>query len=769
MWIVFFIIPSLISLIVEWAFGEEKQVGVWIKTGRFWLTSLGCTLFSLGMLCVLFMSFGAFVSFSFLKLLALSVCAMGFHGIRLGIRSVRQKKSALSMLLLACIVAVFLEGTLFNFRFYQSYEYEPVDLSDRAYISKSLVATGERENEYYINGYKHNIDFYDLDLKIYNVYFDVTTRNINDRVVSSYVDTHITDESNSNYLKTPTKIVMTDVEGTKFFYLLTNGKTQDLRFTLDTTYGETHQVNGIYVNVPQSFEVNWVRMLVIALLLFLFWLVRPSSPLFRHVFNDSSKQKIVTAMVIVLEIALLLTVTFLNPIFSGNPARHTAQYQQLAESFADGQLYLKEEPPEFLKEMENPYDSSERAKQSTASGESYYWDAAYYDGHYYVYFGVLPVLLLYLPFHLLTGLDMPNIIAIQVFLCLFAIGSFLLIAQLIRSYFRKNRIPYLSYLILCLIFVNASGAIFIAKRPDFYSVPIISALAFTVFGLYFWLRSKTEEGKILPAYAGLGSLCMALVAGCRPQLLLASAFAVVIFWSSVFHDRSLFSKKGWKSTLAICLPYILVAAGIMWYNFARFGSPFDFGANYNLTTNDMTGRGYRVERVGLSIYTYFFQLPNITAVFPFLEASTIHTNYLGRTITEPMFGGIFAVIPLLWILFLLPSRFDLMKKKKVLAFALLSVALSFVIGAFDAQGAGLLQRYVSDFTFLAVLAAILMVCCLYETHLGAERKRLHSFMRFTLFTSGAYCFLIIFARYSVEIFYRNPYLFNLVSEAVQFW
>lgn len=32
----------------------------------------------------------------------------------------------------------------------------------------------------------------------------------------------------------------------------------------------------------------------------------------------------------------------------------------------------------------------------------------------------------------------------------------------------------------------------------------------------------------------------------------------------------------------------------MWYNAARFGSPFDFGANYNLTSNDMTRRGFAV-------------------------------------------------------------------------------------------------------------------------------------------------------------------------------
>ena len=37
------------------------------------------------------------------------------------------------------------------------------------------------------------------------------------------------------------------------------------------------------------------------------------------------------------------------------------------------------------------------------AGVSVHWDHAYYNGHYYMYFGVVPVLLLFLPFRLLTG------------------------------------------------------------------------------------------------------------------------------------------------------------------------------------------------------------------------------------------------------------------------------------------------------------------------------------------------------------------------------
>ena len=183
----------------------------------------------------------------------------------------------------------------------------------------------------------------------------------------------------------------------------------------------------------------------------------------------------------------------------------------------------------------------------------------------------------------------------------------------------------------------------------------------------------------------------------------------------------------------------------------------------------MTGRGYRVERLGLSLFTFFFQLPNITAAFPFIQKVSISTNYLGTTITEPMFGGIFAVIPLLWCLCLLPKKWKSLKSDGLIGFCLVPILLSIIIGLFDAQGAGLLQRYVSDFAFLACLGAIFFLCHLYGVVSDSHRKGLNSYLRFSLFASGAYCFLMIFAKYSTEIFYYNPHLFNAVSEMVQFW
>ncbi len=765
----YFLLPIAAILLLEIPAFLHGGFSARVRKLGFWMELLFAEVFSAGMLMLLFMDFAAPLSFGWFRLLAVAICSLFFSLTVKAITHIRLTRSVLATALLALVVALFLEGTVFNFRFWQTHEYEEIDLTDKLKYSYKLTKTGERENEYKPNSTSPYVELRNLNTKVHNVYFDVTARNSNDRVVNTYVDVYMTDESNENYLKLPAQTVMTEVESTKYLYLMTNGESDDLRFVISSDYGKTFQVNSVRLNVPQAFHFNLLRLAVVALLIFLFRMLRPSSKLWSYSFTDSAKQRTVTMVVIVLQIALLLVITVLNPAFSGNPSRHTAQYQELAEAFLDGHLYLDTEPAEFLAEMENPYDYTERVQQASQSGSTYYWDAAYFNGRYYVYFGVLPVLLLYLPYHALTGLALPNVTAIQIFSAFFTVGAFLLIGEVLKKYFRSRRIPYLSYLILCVIFVNASGGVFIAKRPDFYSVPILSALAFTMFGLYFWLRSDRGDGRIRPLCAAAGSLCMALVAGCRPQLLLVSIMAFVIFWNAVFRERTLFSKKGIGSTIALIFPYVLVAAGIMWYNNARFGSPFDFGANYNLTTNDMTGRGFRVERVGLSLFTYFFQFPNFTAAFPFLSGSTIATNYLGTTITEPMFGGIFIVIPILWILALIPSRVGAMKKKGILAWCLIPVTLSLFLGMFDAQGAGLLQRYVCDFAFLACLSAIVMIFFLYDRSLGAEKRRLHSFLRFALYASGIYCFCCIFAKYSVEIFYRNPYLFHTVSELVQFW
>ena len=104
-----------------------------------------------------------------------------------------------------------------------------------------------------------------------------------------------------------------------------------------------------------------------------------------------------------------------------------------------------------------------------------------------------------------------------------------------------------------------------------------------------------------------------------------------------------------KETICFILPYIIIAIFVMYYNYARFGSILDFGANYNLTTNDMTARGIHFERFLSAIYYYLFACPRITNVFPFIETIPLNTSYIGITIYELTFGGTFMLCPILFI------------------------------------------------------------------------------------------------------------------------
>ena len=76
------------------------------------------------------------------------------------------------------------------------------------------------------------------------------------------------------------------------------------------------------------------------------------------------------------------------------------QYELMADALLKGQVYLEYgDMDRRLLEMPNPYDTKARREL----GVRYHWDHAFYKGRYYMYFGVVPVFLLFIPFKLITG------------------------------------------------------------------------------------------------------------------------------------------------------------------------------------------------------------------------------------------------------------------------------------------------------------------------------------------------------------------------------
>ena len=307
------------------------------------------------------------------------------------------------------------------------------------------------------------------------------------------------------------------------------------------------------------------------------------------------------------------------------------RYSQLAHAFAQGRLAI---------------DSSSVAQASDGVGAA---SAGYasYGGNTYVIAGVVPAVAIYLPYFLLVGSDPSDRVVMCILDVLVVAGAFLLVDEL-----RRRLCPSMPRGLLMLLSVVAAVApciMFVVKSDALGFVASTSGVAFVTWGLWLWLRSVRgvdSRGRGLSVWrAALGSLCMALAVGCRPTMALYSLLAFPVFWRVVVRPRS----NWWRVLLAV-LPYVPVAAGLMWYNAARFGSPFEFGARYQLTAIDALHQGVHLSRVPLGLWYYLANPPTFMPEFPYLREQNVITHYNGPLDAQLTVGGLLFLIPLLAVL-----------------------------------------------------------------------------------------------------------------------
>ncbi len=585
------------------------------------------------------------------------------------------------------------------------------------------------------------------------------------------VKAHITiaakDEANSGYLSAPERTVVSDVKASQYIRLHFSGEVKDLKITIKDMKDKTASFAFIGLNARVPLMFSAIRFIFVILAAMLLFILRPKSGIYKYKTDlTRPRQKAAAALLIVVEAALLFVMTGFNTSALNwhKTMEHHQQYYELVNAFKEGHLYLSEENLG----LENPYDNGARA----AKGITYKWDHAYYNGKYYCYFGALPALILYLPYNLITGRNLPNFTALCIFGIIAMIGILVLLWEIIKKWYRNT--PFALYLILSAVFPALAAISYAVYKPDFYIVPNISALMFAVWGLSFWLSAerKNKSGSTVLSSGRLaaGSLCIALTSGCRPQFLLSAFFGVILFWNYAFKTRELFSKKSMKQTVSACLPFVIVGLIVMWYNFARFGSPFDFGANYNLTTNDMTHRGIVFGRTGLGIFTYFLQPFRMNSIFPFIHDFGSETVYQGLTLTENLMGGVLTLYPVLLIGIFGVTQKKLFADKREYIIICSSVIMAVFIAVMDAQMAGLLTRYYTDFVWLLMLAVSVTVFALYDRYSSVNASEKIISITLTLSAvSLVFAFLTIFAHTENSIESANPTLYYTIQHLIAFW
>lgn len=708
--------------------------------------------------------------------------------------SARRSVLAHMLRVAACLLVVSLafETLVFNCNYFISRDYNPVSLDNRIDVYRNA------EGDFVLTSVAHVLEFENLNTEVRNVNIDF---DADQPAQNLQVKIWFTDEAHHTYFDSteytagiPVADVSTMSTQSEFVNLNASGMVGSLRIEVtgeDVSYPIL--LKGVTLNARHPFEFRLWRFLTAFGLLALAYLFRPKSRLYRiSIVENPRVSKASVLFAVVVEVVLAASLLFYGSnlvgvatssynygAWDGKSIANTfevggdnaQQYAELAKAFAHGQLYLEEEPPQWLKDMDDPYDKGARDELQKETGEAYLFDVAYHDGRYYVYFGVVPVLLFYLPFYLLTGTNFPTAVGVLVMAVAFLLGCSALLDRFARHHFRNVSLGL--YLLLQIPLVVCCGVPYLLKFPTFYSLPIMCGLAFSVWGLYFWMRGRSAdkpEGWYLA-----GSLCMALVAGCRPQLLVLSFVAFPLFWRSYLSEKRLLTKRGAREFCCLIAPYLVVAAGIMWYNAARFGSPVDFGANYNLTVNDMTKRGMNAGRVAPAFFAYFLQPPNVTGVFPFLQSTDFATTYMGQTVKEVTFGGIFACLPLLWVLpfagRILKLRVRQRSTRTVWGVIVVLLTAGVVVAFADAQMAGILQRYYADFSFMFLASAVLLAFIANENLAAGSTARdiLSKALIAAVVTSVLYSALLCFVPETGWYSDVYPWAYQFLLEDVLFW
>ncbi|NEG70476.1 glycosyltransferase [Bifidobacterium choloepi] len=490
-----------------------------------------------------------------------------------------------------------------------------------------------------------------------------------------------------------------------------------VRLAFSGGVGTRVSFGGLVVNATIPFRISAVRVLLeLAVMLFLI-AFRPSSQLYRLSWRElkeaatgrlrclrGTEMAAMVLFTVLSGIAMLLMArrgpaedVYFNAVF--NHWVEPYQYQLLADSLIHGHTWLDLPVDDALKALSNPYAYADRYTLGS-EGHVFYFDHAYYDGHYYSYFGVVPCLLLFVPFQLILGRSLPTCTAIGIFAAIAIVMTTLLVRRLIRDYAPNTSVGFVW---LAMIGVNLGLNItYYCSHTTFYSVPIICSIALTMTGLYCWQCSKKRDGSVSPWLVALGSLFIALNFGSRPQFLIVCVLAFPLFSQQILRHRALFSKRGWRATVGAFAPFIVAVLPLAYYNYIRFGSWLNFGQNYNLTGFDMTAHTLSVYRLPFQLFTQMFQPFATKSNFPFFTA----TNTTLGAPNEPSEGGYFALVPLaLFALFAWIVRRRL-SRMHTWSFVWISVLCGFVVCVVDSLQCGTAMRYYGDFAFLMILAAL---------------------------------------------------------------
>lgn len=287
-------------------------------------------------------------------------------------------------------------------------------------------------------------------------------------------------------------------------------------------------------------------------------------------------------------------------------------YNLLMHGFLKGHLYMDVPVSEELKASPDPWDPAVRGPHCPILQ-----DATYYNGHFYLYYGVAPLVTLMFPFRLITGADMPLPLAALCFAWAGLLTALVLWASIRERYFPETR-AWVS-LAAVLVIGMASPLPVILRRTLVYELPILSGFFFSMVALLALYRSVHSDRSRV-GWLSLASVALGLAVASRLTFLFVMPILLVPVWLAWRERRCAENSAAPLRVLAAAVGPIAAVGLLMGlYNYLRFGQFTEFGTRYQVAEvwNLAKMVKFSGTHVAFNLTNYFAAPPDLSRYFPF--------------------------------------------------------------------------------------------------------------------------------------------------------
>ncbi|MCU1490079.1 MAG: hypothetical protein JWM85_1484 [Acidimicrobiaceae bacterium] len=378
-------------------------------------------------------------------------------------------------------------------------------------------------------------------------------------------------------------------------------------------------------------------------------------------------------------------------------------YNLLSNAFLHGSLSLLMKPPAALVHLRNPYNP---ALNGSLAGP--FHDLALYHGRFYLAWGPTAALVLFIPWRIFGVGDMSQSMAIVIFSGVGVLFGVLLLCNVVNRYLPRVRLWKLAVATLA---IGLSSVLpFLGRRPAQYEVAISSGYCFMWIALYC-LVSGTYGERWRTIRVAIGSLAVGLAVLAREDLALLLVVPILLLAREA-------RRTGWRPSgelarraAPLVVPCALMVVVVLWYNAARFGSPFQFGTKYQLAYVDQSAFNYKLWAIPPGVYYFFVEPVQYSLAFPYAQIGPppyFPWSVANYAQTEPV-GGLLTTTPIVLLLVLAPLLLRKRLQRELRTLVTVSALLGLLIALAIAWGVpGVTMRYEVDFATLLILPALVV-------------------------------------------------------------